>query len=331
LTTLIAIGDTSDQLNVYLEAALHQGASVDEIRNAIELACGYVGAPRAVTAARRLASRLQGNETLRPWRGETIVSLGDHETAVVDSGGDGVPLLFLHPLGLDRRFWQPVTAKLAANARTIAYDLRGHGQARGVPLTTGLSQMASDALALLDRLGIERADVCGSSYGGAIAQHVALAAPSRVRSLILIGTAARSPRDTIGARATDAETDGMEAQVAPSLMRWFLPETIAENRWPVRYARTLVRGAMVEEWAAAWRAMADLDVLEQLPRLTMPALVLAGTQDASTPADLAMQPLAAALSGAEYRVIDRGSHLMAIEQPEPVAEAISRFWARMDA
>jgi alkylhydroperoxidase/carboxymuconolactone decarboxylase family protein YurZ len=47
LTTLIAIGDTSDQLNVYLEAALHQGASVDEIRSAIELACGYVGAPRS--------------------------------------------------------------------------------------------------------------------------------------------------------------------------------------------------------------------------------------------------------------------------------------------
>jgi pimeloyl-ACP methyl ester carboxylesterase len=50
--------------------------------------------------------------------------------------------------------------------------------------------MATDALALLDRLGIERADVCGSSYGGAIAQHVALAAPARVRSLVLIGTTA---------------------------------------------------------------------------------------------------------------------------------------------
>jgi 3-oxoadipate enol-lactonase len=59
LTALIAIGDTSDQLDVYLEAALHQGASVEEIRDAIELACAYVGAPRAVNAARRLV-RLAG-------------------------------------------------------------------------------------------------------------------------------------------------------------------------------------------------------------------------------------------------------------------------------
>jgi len=262
---------------------------------------------------------------------EAIVSLDDHETAIVDSGGDGVPFLLLHSLGLDRRFWQPVTARLASGVRTIAYDLRGHGHARGAPLTTGLEQMAADALTLLDRLGIERADVCGSSYGGAIAQHVALAAPSRVRSLVLIGTAARSPRDTIMARAEAAEKYGMAAQVAPSLMRWFLPETIAENLWAVRYARALVRHALVAEWAAAWRAMANLDVLERLPSLAMPALVLAGSQDASTPADLAMQPLAAALPGAEYRLIDHGSHLMAVEQPEAVAEAVSAFRARVDA
>jgi 3-oxoadipate enol-lactonase len=114
-------------------------------------------------------------------------------------------------------------------------------------------------------------------------------------------------------------------------MRWFLPETIAENRWPIRYARTLIRRAMVEEWAAAWRAMANLDVLERLPTLAMQALVLAGAKDASTPADLAMQPLAGALPGAEYRLIDQGSHLMAIERPEAVAEAISAFRMRMDA
>jgi 3-oxoadipate enol-lactonase len=330
LATLVAIGDTSDQLEVYLGAALHQGASVDEIRNVIELACGYVGAPRAVTAARRMESRLHGDETRRPWGGETIVSLGDHETAVVDSGGHGTPLLLLHPLGLDRRFWRPATSKLTAGVRTIAHDLRGHGHARGAPLTTGLAQLATDALALLDRLGIERADVCGSSYGGAIAQNIALAAPARVRSLVLIGTSARSPHDMIAARATAAEKCGMEAQVAPSLMRWFQPDTIAENRWPVRYARALIRRAMVEEWAAAWRAMADHDVLERLLTLPMQTLVLAGSQDTSTPADTAMRPLAAALSKAEYRLIDGGSHLMAIEQPENVVEAISTFLQQVD-
>jgi 3-oxoadipate enol-lactonase len=143
LVSLIAIGDTGDQLNVYLEAALHQGASVDEIHSAIELACVYVGAPRAVNSARRLALRLQRGETPLLGRGEAIVSVGDHETAVSDTGGDGVPLLLLHSLGLDRRFWRPATARLPAGLRIIAYDLRGHGQARGAPLTTGLEQLAA--------------------------------------------------------------------------------------------------------------------------------------------------------------------------------------------
>ena len=63
----------------------------------------------------------------------------------------------------------------------------------------------------------------------------------------------------------------------------------------------------------------------------MPALVLAGAQDKSAPADLAMQPIAAALPRAEYRLIDPGSHLMAIEQPENVVEAISTFLQQVDA
>jgi hypothetical protein len=53
---------------------------------------------------------------------------------------------------------------------------------------------------------------------------------------------------------------------------------------------------MVEEWAAAWRAMADHVVLERLSTLPMQALVLAGAKDTSTPADTAKRPLAAALS-----------------------------------
>jgi len=77
--------------------------------------------------------------------------------------------------------------------------------------------------------------------------------------------------------------------------------------------------------------MADHDVLERLLTLPMQTLVLAGSQDTSTPADTAMRPLAAALSKAEYRLIDGGSHLMAIEQPENVVEAISTFLQQVDA
>lgn len=64
--------------------------------------------------------------------------------------------------------------------RVIAYDLRGHGRARGAPATRDLAHLASGALMLLDKLGIEQADAYSASYGGGIAQYMAVAFPKRV-------------------------------------------------------------------------------------------------------------------------------------------------------
>jgi 3-oxoadipate enol-lactonase len=328
LAVLVAIGDASDQLDVYVQAALRHGATEDEVFDVVNLACSYIGAPRAVNATRKLTSHLSANRGSLPFRGETIVDVGDHETMVLDTGGAGVPMLLIHVLGLDHRFWRAIIPKLAQHGRVIAYDLRGHGRARGAPLTTSLEQLAEDAQNILDGLGVKVADVYGSSCGGAIAQHLALAHPDRVRSLALLGTAARSPREPIEARAAAAEAQGMDAQVAPSLTRWFLPETIAEDRWPVRYARAWVRRAQVAEWSAAWRAMSKLDVLDRLRGLDMPTLVLSGAQDLSTPPEV-MRPIAETLPHAQFVSINPGSHLMALEQPAAVAEALIGFRIRV--
>lgn len=328
LAVLVAIGDASDQLDVYVQAALRHGATEDEVFDVVNLACGYIGAPRAVNAARKLADRLSANRGSLPFRGETIVDVGDHETMVLDTGGEGVPMLLIHVLGLDHRFWRAIIPALAQHGRVIAYDLRGHGRARGATLTTSLEQLAEDAQNILDECGVKVADVYGSSYGGAIAQHLALAHPDRVRSLALLGTAARSPREPIEARAAAAEAQGMDAQVAPSLTRWFLPETIAEDHWAVRYARACVRRAQVAEWAAAWRAMSKLDVLDRLRELDRPTLVLSGAQDLSTPPET-MRPIAETLPHAQFVSINPGSHLMALEQPGAVAEALIGFRIRV--
>ena len=101
----------------------------------------------------------------------------------------------------------------------IAYDIRGHGRARGAPLTTDLDQLAGDIAWLLDQLEAPLVDVYGVSYGGAIAQQFALGSPERVRSLGLIATVIQAPARELAARSVDAEQQGMEAQVAKSLIR----------------------------------------------------------------------------------------------------------------
>lgn len=331
MATLVALGDMPDQMNVYVNAAIGAGATDDEILDVINLASVYVGFPRAVNATRAIQKYLAAARERRlPSVTETIVRLGDHETTVWDNGGAGVPMLLTHALSMDHNYWREVYPKLAAQGRVIAYDLRGHGLARGAPLTRDLDHLAADALALMDRLGIQQADIYGASYGGGVAQYLTKAHPDRVRSMALLATSAMGSVPLLTERAQNAEANGMEAQVASSIIRWFLPETIAANTWAVRYARDRVRRARVADWAAAWRAMAHLNVVEAAPAMTLPTLILSGAQDLSTSTEV-MRWTAGLYPNAEFVEIDPGTHFMPLEQPEPVAEALAAFRRRVDA
>ena len=182
---------------------------------------------------------------------------------------------------------------------------------------------------LLDTLGIEKADLYGASYGGAVAQYAALNYPERVRSLGLIATSSQGSIPLLDQRAETAEQHGMEAQIGVSLRRWFLPETIAENGWAVRYARENVRRARVEDWAAAWRAMARLDVLDRVGQLQQPTLVIAGKQDLSATPDI-MLLTSQAIPNATYELLDPGTHMMVLEQPDTLAEKLVSFRKRVE-
>jgi 3-oxoadipate enol-lactonase len=175
-----------------------------------------------------------------------------------------------------------------------------------------------------DELGIDRADVYGASYGGAIAQHLALDHPDRVRSLALIATSPWCPTETLDERAENAKANGMDAQVAESIIRWFAPATIAENGWAVRYAREMIRRNSTHEWAASWRAMARLDVVDRLAEIKAPTVAIAGQQDLSSVPE-ALKAIANGVEGSRYVLIDPGTHMMPMEQPEALAETLLEF------
>lgn len=121
----------------------------------------------------------------------------------------------------------------------------------------------------------------------------------------------------------------MESLLAESIIRWFTLETIAVNTWAVRYARFCVEAARVEEWAAAWRAMARLDCIDRIPSIEVPILVLAGKQDLSATPEH-MKPIHAAAKNSSYVELDPGTHMMAMEQPESVSQALLKFRKQVD-
>ncbi len=330
LGVLTAIGDCADQLDVYLEAAFRHGATEDEVLGIINHAASFVGSPRAVNTMRRCRARIEASrefDTVPPK--ETVIHLADHDTLVLDTGGAGIPIVLIHALSMDSRMFQKLIPRLAKTARIIAYDLRGHGLARGAPLTQSLDHLVSDLHLLFDRLGIAQADVYGASFGGAVAQYFTLAHPTRVRSLCPMATSAQG-HPILHSRATRAEDGEMPALLTEAIIRWFAPETIANNPWCVRYARLKVEHVRVEEWAAAWKAMAKLDCLHRIHEIECPILVLAGAKDLSS-APERMKPIFEHAKDGEYVELPNGTHMMAMEMPEQVAEALLAFRQRVDA
>ncbi len=169
----------------------------------------------------------------------------------------------------------------------------------------------------------------GLSMGGAVAQTAAVRHRNRFASLALLATV-DAPLPSFEDRARAAETEGMEAQVVPTLTRWFTSAELATNAWGVRYAREHLRRTMPADWAAAWRAYATLDAQQQLEELALPTLVLAGADDTSATPDI-MAGIAKRIPGASYQQLPGTSHQQTLSQPSLVADSLAAFLPKEDS
>ena len=308
-------------------AALEAGITDDELESVYDCALRTEMADEAKGSLSALSDHVNASRS-HDLPSTRILQLTDHATIVRDTGGPGIPIILLHALSMDGSMYRAIYPSLSKSARVIMYDIRCFGYAQDAPLVQGFAQLADDLGNLLDVLSIEKADVFGTSYGGALAQQFAVQYPKRVRSIAVLASVTQGFPAMLD-RATNAEKFGMESMVPPTLMRWLLPENIASNMWAVRYARTCVRRARVEQWAVAWRAMAAFHVAERISDGEVPVLAVGGKQDVSTPAKMVSQ-IAEASKRGKYVEIDPGTHMMVIEQPERLVEILQEFRRSVD-
>jgi pimeloyl-ACP methyl ester carboxylesterase len=105
--------------------------------------------------------------------------------------GAGEPLVLLHGGVAGSEIWAPMLPALAEGRRVIALDLQGHGRTAEIDRPLRPELLAGDVAALIEHLGLERADVLGYSLGGTVAFRLAVEHPERVRRLILVSVAFR--------------------------------------------------------------------------------------------------------------------------------------------
>ena len=237
-------------------------------------------------------------------------------------GPEGAPVLVLpSSLGTTRELWEPQVETFARELRVLRYEHRGHGDSPAPPGPYTMAELAGDALALLDELGVERACWCGLSLGGMVGMWLGANAPGRLDALVLACTAARigSP-GAYRERAALVREQGLEPVADAVVARWFTAETFAGRpELPARF-RELLASQPAEGYAGCCEALADWDFRDELPRVAVPTLVLAGGADEATPAadtDL----LAERIPHARHTVLEGAAHLANLERPREFADA----------
>ncbi|MEK2478069.1 alpha/beta fold hydrolase [Streptomyces noursei] len=257
-------------------------------------------------------------------------------TVAYEDEGSGAPLVLIHGHPFDRSMWRPQTAHFSrAGMRVIAPDLRGYGGSSVVPGKTLLETFARDVAALLDHLGIERCVLGGLSMGGQIVMECYRQFPERIRGLLLADTFAAA--DTAEGRAVRLRTaerllaEGMDGYAHEVLPKMIAPANVTALPTVAEHVLGMMRNASPEGAAAALRGRAERrDYTGLLPRITVPTLVVVGTEDEFTPVADA-RAIHQATPGSRLTVIQGAGHMPNLERPEEFNAALTEFLATMPA
>ncbi len=259
----------------------------------------------------------------------TMVQVAGGEVWADDSGGDGPPLVLLHPGVGDSRIWDPVLPLLTGKYRVIRYDARGFGQS---PAPEVEFSLLPDLVAVLGHFGIGRAAIVGCSQGGATAMALALEQPERVAALVLLCPGVPGfPWETIADdSAEDAELEA-EYERAVAAGDVSALASVTQRVWAAAGATPEVMEQMLSS-ARAVLATGDLErelppVFGRLGSITAPTSLMVGDAD-YPPLVEANRQAAARIPGCEFTMVPGMDHLPPLREPGLVLAAITATLGR---
>ncbi|MBL9034001.1 MAG: alpha/beta fold hydrolase [Rhodospirillaceae bacterium] len=243
---------------------------------------------------------------------------------------DAPVLVFNHSLATSRAMWRAQVAAFAPRYRVVTFDMRGHGESAAPDFPYTLDMLADDVVGVLDCLGVERPAVfVGISIGGMIGQSLGLRHAQRFRALVLASTTSRVPpegRAMWDQRIEAIRRDGVEGQVQPTLERWLSAEFRARDPETTRWVADMIRGTPAAGMIGCGHAIKMLDYTEQLQRIALPTLIIAGEKDPGTPV-AASEAIQARIKGSRLEVIPGCLHQAPIEAPGAFNRILADFLA----
>lgn len=248
------------------------------------------------------------------------------------SGPEQAPLVVLsHSLASSGIMWEQQVPALVDGYRVLRYDTRGHGGSDAPAGPYTLDELGDDVIAILDALEIERVHWVGLSMGGMIGQNLAIRYPQRLLSVVLCDTAstvAPQARPLWDERIAVAEKSGMEPLCGETMARWFTSPFLEADGPELRVIREQFLYTPISGYVGCCQAIRELDYTRQLSQIALPVHLIVGADDPSTPPE-ASRVIQEEIAGASLTVIESGSHLCNVEQPDAFNRALIGFLERV--
>lgn len=241
------------------------------------------------------------------------IKLRDGAELYYEKRGNGPPLFLVPGLGGDGRFWDANVAGLAEHFTVIVHDHRGTARSTLSRITYSVTQMADDALQLIDALGYDKVHWCGHSTGGAMGQVLAIEHPDRIDRLVLSATWAKTDaffRRLFEVRSLMLKELGPEAYLKSSALALNMPSWVRDHDADLGIAEAKAAETIPipEIVLSRISAIVGHDRREQLQKVRAPTLAICARDDMVTPLYFT-EELVRLIAGARAYVLPDGGHL----------------------
>ncbi|MDR6974451.1 pimeloyl-ACP methyl ester carboxylesterase [Streptomyces sp. 3330] len=249
---------------------------------------------------------------------QTLLPIYDHRP------GAGPTLVFLHYWGGSARTWDLVVDRLAGRD-VLTVDFRGWSRSVLLPGPYTLAQLADDTVAVLADAGVTDYVLVGHSMGGKVAQLVAATRPVGLRGIVLVGSGPAKPAAHITPEYQEGLSHAYDSAASVAGARDHVL-TATELPAPVKAQIVTDSRAVTDAARAEWplRGIAQ-DITAYTRMVSVPALVVAGEHDQVEPVGVLRDNLVPYLSQADFVVVPRTGHLIPLEAPADLVDALTAF------
>jgi 3-oxoadipate enol-lactonase len=242
----------------------------------------------------------------------------------VEGPANAPVLMMSNSLGTDLHMWDDQAPAFSKQFRLVRYDRRGHGKSDAPKGPYTMDRLGRDVIAIADALGVKKFNWCGLSMGGMVGQWLGANAPERLEKLIVSNTHYYyGDKQPWHDRIKFAQEKGLAALAPMQMERWFTKGFREKNPQPIAKISEMFVATPVGGFVGCCEAVRDMDFRQSTPTITVPTMVIVGSQDPATP-PAAGEDIHKMIKGSTLVAID-AAHLSNVEQPKAYTDAVLNF------